>query len=143
MVTLHFYWFCVTVLHFFQNKAGQISLISLDFIEILPFLINFKPLRVPLMRFPTVFILLLQLYNVDMTFQNNFDTINFNLQEIFDFFPNNFLIFAPPCAPKMIKIKPPLGPLIICFIDIGRRMVALHFLLFSVTVWQLCELHTS
>ena len=57
MVTLHFYWFCVTVLHFFQYKAGQISLISLDFIVISPFLIRFEPLREPLMRFPTVFIL--------------------------------------------------------------------------------------
>ena len=95
MVTLHFYWFCVTVLHFYQNKAGQMSLISLDFIEILPFIIRFAPLREPLMRFPTDFILLFQLYNVDMTFQNNFDTINFDLYESFDIFPNNFLIFAP------------------------------------------------
>ena len=79
MVTLHFYWFCVTVLHFFKNKAGQISLISLDFIEISTFLIRFEPLSAPLMIFPNVFILLLQLYNVDMTFQNNCDTINFNL----------------------------------------------------------------
>ena len=75
MVALHFYWFCVTVLHFFQNKADQISLISLDFIEISPFLIRFEPLKEPLIRFPTVLILLLQLYYVDMTFQNNFDTI--------------------------------------------------------------------
>ena len=79
MVTLHFYWNCVTILHFLQNKAGQISLIILDIIEISPFLIRFESPREPLMRFPTVFILLLQLYNVDMTFQNNFDTINFNL----------------------------------------------------------------
>ena len=79
MVKLHFYWFCVTILHFLQKKAGQISLIFLDFIEISPFLIRFEPLREPLMRFPTVLILLLQLYNVDMTFQNNFDTNNFNL----------------------------------------------------------------
>ena len=60
MVTLHFYWFCVTVLHILQNIAGQILLISLDFIEILPFLIRFEPLREPLIRFPTVFIRLLQ-----------------------------------------------------------------------------------
>ena len=79
MVKLYFYWFCVTVLHFLKNKAGQISLISLDFIEISPFLIRFDPLREPLMRFLTVFILLLQLYNVDRTFQNSFATINFNL----------------------------------------------------------------
>ena len=79
MVTLHFYRFCVTVLHFFQNKAGKILLISLDFMEISPFLIRFEPLREPLMRFQTVLILLLQLYNVDMTFQNNFDTTNCNL----------------------------------------------------------------
>ena len=79
MVTLHFYCFCVSVLNFFHNKAGQILLISLDFIEISPFLIRFEVLREPQMRFTTVFILLLQLYNVDMTFQNNFDTINFNL----------------------------------------------------------------
>ena len=79
MVKLHFYWLCVTVLHFLQNKAGQISLISLDFIEISPFLIRFELLREPLMRFTNVFILLVQLYNVDMTFQNNFDTINLNL----------------------------------------------------------------
>ena len=79
MVTFHFYCCCVSVLNFFHNKAGQISLISLDFIEISPFLIRFEVLREPLMRFTTVFILLLQLYNVDMTFQNNFDTINFNL----------------------------------------------------------------
>ena len=31
------------------------------------------------MRFQTVLILKLQLYNVDMTFQNKFGTINFNL----------------------------------------------------------------
>ena len=85
MVTLHFYWFCVTVLHFFQNKPGQISLIFLDFIELSPFLIRFEPLREPLMRFPTVFILLLQLYNVDMTFQNNFDTLNLICKRVLTF----------------------------------------------------------
>ena len=79
MVALHFYWSVLKFCTKLQNKAGQISLLSLDFIEISPFLIRFEPLRKPLMRFPTVFILLLQLYNVDMTIQNNFDTINFNL----------------------------------------------------------------
>ena len=79
MVKLHFYWFCVSVVHILQNTAGQISLISFDFIENSPFLIRFEPLREPLMRFPTAVIPLLQLYNVDMTFQNTFDTINFNL----------------------------------------------------------------
>ena len=38
------------------------------------------------MRLPTVFVLLIQLYNVDMTFKNRFSTINFNLYESFDFF---------------------------------------------------------
>ena len=51
----------------------------LDFIEISPFLNPFEPLREPLMRYQTVYILQLQLYNVDMTFQNKFGTINFNL----------------------------------------------------------------
>ena len=78
-----------------------------------------------------------------MTFQNKFGTINFNLQKGFDFFSNNFLIFGPPCTPKMTKIKPPFGPRILCFIDIGREIVVQHFLLFIVTVRQLCELHTS
>ena len=77
MVALLFYWFCVTALHLLQNKAGQVSLISVDFIEILPFLIRFEPLGSPHETL-NCFILLLQLYNVDMTFQNNFDTINFN-----------------------------------------------------------------
>ena len=31
------------------------------------------------LRFPTVFILLQQLYNVDMIYKNNFETINFYL----------------------------------------------------------------
>ena len=47
MVALHFYWLCVTVVHLLQNKAGQISLISVDFIEISPFLIRFGPMRSP------------------------------------------------------------------------------------------------
>ena len=33
------------------------------------------------MRLPTIFILLIQLYNVDMTFKNRLVTINFNLKE--------------------------------------------------------------
>ena len=99
MVTLHFYWFCVTVLHFLQNQSWSNFIDFLRFHRNFAILIRFEPLREPLMRFPTVFILLLQLYNVDMTFQNNVDTINFNLLECLDFFPNNFLIFAPPLAP--------------------------------------------
>ena len=75
MAALLFYWFCVTVLQLFKYRACQISLISLDFVEILPFLIHFEPLREPLIRKQTVFILLLQLYNGNMTLQNNFDTI--------------------------------------------------------------------
>ena len=73
IVALHFYWFCVTVLHLLQNRTGQFSLIFLVFIEILLFLIHFEPLREPLISFPTVFILYLQVYNIDMTFQNNSD----------------------------------------------------------------------
>ena len=73
MVALHFYWFCVTVLHLLQDIAGQVSLISVDFIEISPF---FNPFRA--LREPPLDSILLQLYNVDMTFQNNFDTMNFN-----------------------------------------------------------------
>ena len=79
MVSLHFYWFCVTVLHLQQNKAVFFSLITLDFIEILPLLIHFEALREPLMRLPAAFIHYLKLYNVDMIFQNNFDQINFIL----------------------------------------------------------------
>ena len=48
MVALHFYWFCVTVLHLLQNKAGQVSLISVDFIEISPFLIRFAIKEAPI-----------------------------------------------------------------------------------------------
>ena len=47
----------------------------LRFHRIFAFLIRFEPLREPLIRKQTVFILLLQLYNEDMTLQNNFDTI--------------------------------------------------------------------
>ena len=61
MVALLFHLFFGTVLPLLQYKAGQILLISLDFIEIVSFLIRFEPLRVPLMRSQTVFILLLQL----------------------------------------------------------------------------------
>ena len=75
MAALLFYWFCVTVLQLLKYRACQISLISLDFIEILLFLIRFEPLRGPLIRKQTVFILLLQMFNGDMTLQNNFDTI--------------------------------------------------------------------
>ena len=39
----------------------------------------------------------------------------------------------------MTKIKPPLGPLIIIFINIGRKMVALHFLGFYVPVLHLLQ----
>ena len=38
------------------------------------------------MRLLTVFILLIQLYNVDMTFKKRLATINFNFKESFDFF---------------------------------------------------------
>ena len=79
MEALQFCWFCVTVLQLLQNKAGQISLIPLDFIEMLSFSTPFEPLKGPLERSPTAFILLQQLYNGDMTFQKNLDTINFNL----------------------------------------------------------------
>ena len=79
MVALLFHLFCVTVLQLLQYKACQFLLISLDFIEISPFLIRFEPLREPLMILPTVCILVLQLYNLDMIFQHNFDTINFKL----------------------------------------------------------------
>ena len=37
------------------------------------------------MRLPTVFILLIQLYNVNITFKNRLATINFNLYESFDY----------------------------------------------------------
>ena len=43
----------------------------------------------------------------------------------------------------MTKIKPPLGPLIMFFIDIGREMVALHFSWFSVTVLHLLKNKTD
>ena len=75
MAALIFYWFCVTVLQLLEYRACQISLNSLDFIEILLFLIRFELLRGPLIRKQTVFILLLQLYNGDMTLQNIFYTI--------------------------------------------------------------------
>ena len=88
MIASLFHLFYVTVLQFVQYKAGRISLISLDFMEVSPFLIHFEPLREALMRLPTFFfILLLQLYNVEMTFQNNFDTVDYNLLDSFDFFP--------------------------------------------------------
>ena len=57
MAALLFNWFCVTVLQLLNNKTCQISLIILDFIEILFFLIRFEPLRQPLIRKQTVFIL--------------------------------------------------------------------------------------
>ena len=95
MSVLLFYWFCATVLQLLKYRACQISLISLDFIEILLFLIRFEPLRGPLIRKQTVFILLLQLYNGDMTLQNNFDTI-LTCKRALTFFSNNFSIFAPP-----------------------------------------------
>ena len=82
------------------------------------------------------------MYNVDMTFQTNLVQLILICKKALTFSKKKSK-FLPPCAPKMTKIKPPLGPLIICFIDIGREMVVLHFLLFIVTVWQLCELHTS
>ena len=47
MAVLLFYWFCVTVLQLLKYRACQISLISLDFIEILLFLFRFEPLRSP------------------------------------------------------------------------------------------------
>ena len=79
---------------------------SLDFIGISPFLILFEPLREPLMKFQTVYILKLQLYDVDMTIQNKFGTINFNLQKGFDFLSNNFLIFGPLAPLKWPKSNP-------------------------------------
>ena len=75
MAVFPFYWFCVTFLQLLNHRASQIALIFLDFIEILLFLIRFEPLRGPFITKQTVFILLLQLYNVDMTLQSNFDTI--------------------------------------------------------------------
>ena len=73
------------ILQLVYVKAGQISFISLVFIEILPFLIHFEPLMEPLMRIPTSFIRLLQLYNIDiMIFQNNFQTI---CKKALTFFP--------------------------------------------------------
>ena len=47
MTALLLYWFCVTVLQLLKYRACQISLISLDFIEILLLLIRFEPLRGP------------------------------------------------------------------------------------------------
>ena len=41
MIALLLHLLCVTVLQLLQYKAGQISLISLDFIEISPYLIRF------------------------------------------------------------------------------------------------------
>ena len=79
MAALLFYWFFVTVLQLLKYRSCQISLISLDFIEILPFLIRFEPFREPLMRLLTVFILLIQLDNADMNFKIRFAIINFNL----------------------------------------------------------------
>ena len=54
-MALLFHLFCGTVLHLLQYKAGQNSLISLDFIEMSSFLIPFGLLREPLMRSQTVF----------------------------------------------------------------------------------------
>ena len=54
MAAFLFYWFCVTGLPLFKYRACQISLISLNFIEILLFLIRFEPLRWPLIRKQTV-----------------------------------------------------------------------------------------
>ena len=38
-----------------------------------------------------------------MTFQNNFDTINSIMLKSFDFFSNNFLIFAPIAPLKWLN----------------------------------------
>ena len=64
-----------------QYKAGQISLISSHFIEILPFLKSFQAIKGVPHEITNCFffIILLQLYIADMTLQSNFDTINFNL----------------------------------------------------------------
>ena len=76
MLALLFHLFFVTVL---QLQCWSNSLISVDFLEILPVLIRFEHLRESLMRLPTVFILFVKLYNADMTFKIRFATINFNL----------------------------------------------------------------
>ena len=55
-------------------------------------------------------------------------------------FSNNFLIFAPSphtCAPKMNKIKNPLGPQIIICKDIHREILNLNFYWLCVTILRL------
>ena len=51
------------------------------------------------MRIPTVFIILIHLYNVDMTFKNRLATINFNCKRALTF-SINFLILASPAPLK-------------------------------------------
>ena len=120
MVALHLCWVYFTVLQYYR-----ISLFSLDFIKISPFLICFELLRKPFMRFPSLFILFLQLYNVDMTFQNNLLILNCKRAL------TCFQIVSSFLYPKMTEIKPPFGPLII---DIDRQMVPLLFHLFCVII---------
>ena len=75
---LDLYCLCFTILHLLLNKVGQLHLFS-RCQRNLTLLIRFEPLREPLMRFQTVNILKLQLYNVDMTFQNKFGTVDFDM----------------------------------------------------------------
>ena len=89
------------------------------------------------MRYPTVFILFLQLYNVDMTFQNNFDTIIYICKRALTIF-QIITLFLPPFHHQMTKIKPLLGPLII-FVLILTKMVEFLFHLFCVTFLQLLQ----
>ena len=77
-MALLFHLFSGTVLHLLQYKAGQISLISLDFIEILSFLIPFEPFREPLMRSQTVFIFT-SIVECRYDFSKQLCSVNFNL----------------------------------------------------------------
>ena len=78
-----------------------------------------------------------------MTLQSNFEAFDFNLLESFAFFPNNFIILPSPLRPYNDQNQTPIWASDNIFVDISRAMVALNFLLLSLTVWQLCGFHTS
>ena len=56
ILNLNFYWLCVTILHLLLNNVGQFHLFP-RFNRNFTLLIRFEPLREPLMRIPTVYIL--------------------------------------------------------------------------------------
>ena len=105
LIFLYIYWQrngSITLLLVLCYSFAVIKVQGLsNFIDFLRFhrnfalLIRFEPLRGPLIRKQTVFILLLVWYNADMALQNNFDVI-LTCKRALTFFPNNFLIFAPP-----------------------------------------------